>query len=1230
MPRRKQEAPRRAAAYVPEDEKEAALLDEDLDGDDSAQEGEEPVAKFLCQDKDFLLKDRPGSTGFHDSPNAADFSGQELDSESHLSESSDRMSDFEISSLKNEDDVLLSKDPSNAISLSSSSVMMAAASAAAPVSGDEAILATTGSVADSLEKMKAIYTSFLTNSYWSTLNLNMSQPPAEKPPRSHSSSSSSSSSSSCGSGGYDWHQTAMAKTLQQASQNHHSRLGMVQQPTVAVSTASTEPNLFSTVQLYRQSSKLYGSIFTGASKFRCKDCSAAYDTLVGLTVHMNETGHYRDDNHETDGEGAKRWSKPRKRSLLEMEGKEDAQKVLKCMYCGHSFESLQDLSVHMIKTKHYQKVPLKEPVTPVAAKIISSARKRIPMDLDIPSSPDSNGGTTPKPTSLNDSHDILQKVTNPYITPNNRYGHQNGASYAWQFESRKSQILKCMECGSSHDTLQELTAHMMVTGHFIKVTNSAIKKGKPILELSSPTPTPNLTAEEKVQSVPLAATTFSPPPAPVPPPTSISPTAMVVEIKKEEKEEECTKESIINNGNNLNKEKKAGGEEEAEEKFDISSKYSYLTEEDLDDSPKGGLDILKSLENTVTSAINKAQNGAPSWGGYPSIHAAYQLPNIMKLSLGNSGKSSPLKYMFPGGEILSPTGKIQPLISPPSRQNSPLPKNNFHAMEELVKKVTEKVAKVEEKMREPSGVVRGSPLRRTTPSPCNSEAGDSVRGESPKENRAGGYKTPENTSGAEKAVGDGTGANHRDSNGDISIKESVENGVESTAVTSPLATSLCGSTAIITDHPPPEQPFVNPLSALQSVMNVHLGKAAKPALPSLDPMSMLFKMSNSLAEKAAVAASTPPAQTKKPSNDRLDRYFYQQHLNNDQPIDLTKGKHADKNSSSGSLGSTALSSTTTTPSSISPSSTVTMTKASAAVASFMSTSPLRENALSDISDMLRNLTESQTVSKSSTPTSLSERSDIEGVTQEETEDISPAQKRKGRQSNWNPQHLLILQAQFASSLRQTSDGKYIMSDLSPQERMHISRFTGLSMTTISHWLANVKYQLRRTGGTKFLKNLDSGHPVFFCSDCASQIRSPSTYVSHLESHLGFRLRDLSKLSGEQLLSQISQQRHQRHTKGLSEKLLSNLHSSSHPLPSSLPTSIPSSLPISLASSLTTSLPSIESPSPSPDDDDSGAVYQCKLCHRTFASKHAVKLHLSKTHGKSPEDHLMYVCELEKQ
>ena len=47
------------------------------------------------------------------------------------------------------------------------------------------------------------------------------------------------------------------------------------------------------------------------------------------------------------------------------------------------------------------------------------------------------------------------------------------------------------------------------------------------------------------------------------------------------------------------------------------------------------------------------------------------------------------------------------------------------------------------------------------------------------------------------------------------------------------------------------------------------------------------------------------------------------------------------------------------------------------------------------------------------------------------------------------------------------------------------------------------------------------------------------------------------------------------------------------------------------------------------EDDTGSVYQCRLCNRTFVSKHAVKLHLSKTHGKSPEDHLVFVTALEK-
>ncbi|PWA15183.1 hypothetical protein CCH79_00008740 [Gambusia affinis] len=611
------------------------------------------------------------------------------------------------------------------------------------------------SLQDSLTKMKAVYANLISDASWSSIALDMLKSKqgnnlaasngsgssykgsngflsshsssnshaksrcSDTPVTTHLNSSSTIaktvssnsntgiSSASTGGLAYDWHQAALAKTLQQ---NPYQLL--------------PEPSLFSTVQLYRQNNKLYGPVFTGASKFRCKDCSAAYDTLVGLTVHMNETGHYRDDNKDPEDDRSKRWSKPRKRSLLEMEGKEDAQKVLKCMYCGHSFESLQDLSVHMIKTKHYQKVPLKEPMPALTSKLVPPTKKRAFQELMSPSSPESVSsgiflGDSPKD----------QKAANPYVTPNNRYGYQNGASYTWQFEARKAQILKCMECGSSHDTLQQLTAHMMVTGHFLKVTNSASKKGKQLVL--------DPVIEEKIQSIPLPPTTKRLP-APNGKPHSDSPLQPCSpEDRSEEKRDDETVEEKLEV---REPEKKI--KEEKEEPTDKPEKpvktqsYQYLTEEDLEETPK-------------------------------------------------------------------------------------------------------------------------------------------------------------------------------------------------------------------------------------------------------------------------------------------------------------------------------------------------------------------------------------------------EKSDMDGFTFEDSmEELSPIQRRKGRQSNWNPQHLLILQAQFASSLRETPEGKFIISDLGPQERVHICKFTGLSMTTISHWLAN--------------------------------FRTPLSYINHLESHLGFTLKDLSKLSVD-LLEQQTVSR-------IEDKTFTS-------------------------SGLT--------------EDDSGSAYQCKLCNRTF-------------------------------
>uniref|UniRef100_A0A673M482 Teashirt zinc finger homeobox 3a n=1 Tax=Sinocyclocheilus rhinocerous TaxID=307959 RepID=A0A673M482_9TELE len=287
---------------------------------------------------------------------------------------------------------------------------------------------------------------------------------------------------------------------------------------------------------------------------------------------------------------------------------------------------------------------------------------------------------------------------------------------------------------------------------------------------------------------------------------------------------------------------------------------------------------------------------------------------------------------------------------------------------------------------------------------------------------------------------------------------------------------------LLSAHPEPKQPNFSPLSALQSVMNLHLGKAAKPVRPVQDPMSMLLRMSNSMAERASLAG--PSGHSVKLSQLHSDCH----EICRDQPIDLSKGKSEHESTSSKIL---------------SPA------------------SPLRENALYDISDMLRNLSDSR-VLKSPTLLCKPEQSEIEGSqTSDEAEDTSMGHKSKGRQSHWKPKHLLILQAQFASCLRQTADGKYVISDLSSQERMVISHITGLSMTTISHWLANVKYQLRRTGRTKFIKNVDSGHPIFYCSECATQFQVCSTYICHLESHLGFKMKDLAKLTSKDLNRRIT-------------------------------------------------------------------------------------------------------------
>lgn len=1008
--------------YMPEDD--AVLQDSVNDGEGendalTEEECSEKTSPKVSEDRE--LDNKSTNTYSNQNSPVSVLSNQDAELESHLSDGSDRLSDFKISSppeSRRDDERRGSK------------------------SREE-----TGS---SLEKMRAAYANFLSDSYWTGMGVDIKV-------GKNTSKANCDSTNGGAKSEFDWHQDALSKSLQQ---------------TLSPKPAS-KPNLFSSVHLYRQTSKPGGSVFTGASRFRCKDCSAAYDTLVELTVHMNKSGHYQDNNHSKQSHSSASSSKSRKRNLHDMEGKEDAQKVLKCMFCGHSFDSLQDLSVHMIKTKHYQKVPLKEPIPVITPKLLPPAKKRA-FESVRPCSPDSTTGVA--------GYTEAQRASALSNASNNRYGYQNGASYTWQFETCKSQILKCMECGSSHDTLQQLTTHMMVTGHFIKVTNSASKKGKQLAL--------DPLAIEKMQGLADPAGTSDTEGEKNPSPRS---------SEKESQGEAAADKT----GETEMKDDKQ--ESEDQKQSNGAFKYPYLREEDLEQDSGGGGDILKSLANTVASAINKAQTGTPSWSAYPSIHAAYQLSGIIKSAPLSASPPAHMKQQFNHKlRPIAPKGKLYHgaagAEAPQGQHQTTDIKKEKAGMSDGKESQTLKFDLLEN---DDSDCQDDSSSSSKLDADCMNEGGEAIKGKlSPDLSDRGKTPSPSASNGrcvASEPLGD--------------------------------AAAMLG---------------INPLSALQSVLNNHLGKANKPNNSGADKLSAharaVFSDINRSGDKAALMLGKTAAK-------RADAFLF---VNDDQPIDLTKSKHSKQ-----------------------------------AAPLLQPSAPMPQKyALSDIADMVKVLPKA-TTPKPSLPAripSMKLESDVRRF-EDVSSEVYSVHKRKGRQSNWNPRHLLILQAQFASSLFQTSEGKYLLSDLGPQERMHISKFTGLSMTTISHWLANVKYQLRKTGGTKFLKNMDTGHPVFYCNDCASQFRSPTAFITHLESHLGFQIKDMCKMPVE-------------HQTKVEEPELAK------------------ALSVRASEALIA-------------DEDIDAKFKCKLCCRTFASNHAVKLHLSKTHSKSPDNHSQYV-EMDKE
>lgn len=132
-------------------------------------------------------------------------------------------------------------------------------------------------------------------------------------------------------------------------------------------------------------SRLFRSIVKGASDFKCKHCGEAFTKLENLTKHMyakewfhfsilkfishklpskfcfwkSRKGHFTEKEQEPSATGRKvqELSPVAKKIKENPEPDTSAARVLSCLRCGASFESLQDLSCHMVKTKHHEAIP---------------------------------------------------------------------------------------------------------------------------------------------------------------------------------------------------------------------------------------------------------------------------------------------------------------------------------------------------------------------------------------------------------------------------------------------------------------------------------------------------------------------------------------------------------------------------------------------------------------------------------------------------------------------------------------------------------------------------------------------------------------------------------------------------------------------------------------------------------------------------------------------------------
>ncbi|XP_070574979.1 teashirt homolog 1-like [Ptychodera flava] len=232
---------------------------------------------------------------------------------------------------------------------------------------------------------------------------------------------------------------------------------------------------------------------------RCRQCSKSFPNLLNLTLHMKQSGHFNPNKANR--------KKKSKTHHLDYEEEIQVDKVMKCMVCHKSFDNLQDLTMHMMETQHFSRVPGYKTETLLqqhqdqlqnqdaadddprealmaeqreeAWRNVHDSRGRVvvsdpPVIAAARAQQVASGSASGKNKgavshSRASHHSTMQEL--PSSVPNDSKLQTVRARL--QNKMSNSRVLKCLACDHSFDNIHSLTKHMTQTGHYQKAAEDS-------------------------------------------------------------------------------------------------------------------------------------------------------------------------------------------------------------------------------------------------------------------------------------------------------------------------------------------------------------------------------------------------------------------------------------------------------------------------------------------------------------------------------------------------------------------------------------------------------------------------------------------------------------------------------------------------------------------------------------------------------------------------------------